>query len=350
LCCIEHIRLLNFYVRKENLMTNVNNFHENQVSWNVEGIDVHATLACPDGEGPFPAVMFVAGSGPTDRDWNTPLIPGSGGAGAMLSKALKKSGFITLRYDKRPSGPHVQENMKLLAGKISMQGHVDELAGGMRLLAGHGKVNPGKIFVLTNSEGCVHGLNYQTQVGITPFAGLVLTSAFARAAGELAHEQIAAQMGTIPGGEVLLAAYDAAITDFVAGRPVVLDENLPASLRQVIQAITQPINQPFARELWIFNPLTKLAQVTAPVLLVFGKKDIQVNWLTDGSLFETVAKDHPNISVVYCDNANHVLKFEPKPREQLTAAEVMASYSSADVMLDPDPVEKIVNWLKALSE
>ncbi|MBE0697342.1 MAG: alpha/beta hydrolase, partial [Anaerolineaceae bacterium] len=49
-------------------------YHESPVSWMVDEIEVDATLACPAGDGPFPALIFVAGSGPTDRDWNSPLL------------------------------------------------------------------------------------------------------------------------------------------------------------------------------------------------------------------------------------------------------------------------------------
>ena len=47
-------------------------------------------------------------------------------------------------------------------------------------------------------------------------------------------------MGAVPGGDALLSAYDAAVKEFLAGRPVPVDENLPEGLRQVIQGITQP--------------------------------------------------------------------------------------------------------------
>ncbi len=49
-----------------------------EVSWPLEDTTVYGTLVKPSGQGPFPAVVMVAGSGPTDRDWNTPLLPGSG--------------------------------------------------------------------------------------------------------------------------------------------------------------------------------------------------------------------------------------------------------------------------------
>ena len=78
---------------------------------------MEATLTRPDGDGPFPAIAMVAGSGPTDRNWNSPLIPGTNGSAALLAQVLTDQNFITLRYDKRASGPHVQENMPKIAGQ-----------------------------------------------------------------------------------------------------------------------------------------------------------------------------------------------------------------------------------------
>ena len=290
---------------------------------------------------------MVAGSGPTDRNWNTPLIPGANGSAALLAQALTERGFITLRYDKRPSGPRLQENAARLAGRISMQSHLDELAGGVRLLAGRADVDSRRIFVLANSEGCIHAMNYQTQSPALPFAGLILSAAPARPVGVLARAQIAAQLVSVPDGDKMLAAYDAAMCDFAAGRPVSVDEHLPETLRMVIQGVSYPGNQPFARELWTTDPLAILKRIDAPVLIVIGKKDIQVDWKDDGGLFETVSADHPNIRIVYTENANHVLKYEPKARGQLTAADVAATYNAVDHPLDAATVEAIAAWLKA---
>ncbi len=316
------------------------------VSWPVNDIEISATLTRPAGEAPFPAVIFVAGSGPTDRNWNTPLIPGANGSGALLAQELTEHGFITLRYDKLASGPDAAENAQRMAGRISMQSHLAELAGGVELLASREDVNPAQIFVLTNSEGCVHALNYQTQRDGILFAGMVLTSAFARSTGDLARSQIAAQLAAVPGGDALLSTYDAAIGEFMAGRPVPTNENLPEGLQQLIMGITHPGNQPFSRELWGFDPSLKLAEIEVPVLIVLGKKDIQVDWETDGAIFEAVAKKHNNITISYAENANHVLKSERIQRTQLNPAEVIATYNADDVLLDPAPVEIIISWLR----
>lgn len=79
-----------------------------------------------------------------------------------------------------------------------------------------------------------------------PLAGMVLTSAFARTAGELAHRPLAAQLAAVPGGDAMLSAYDTSIEEFLAGRPVHVNEHLPEGLQQVILGITRPASQPFA--------------------------------------------------------------------------------------------------------
>ena len=328
-------------------MSTQNDDHAEQVSWQVDDIDVEATLTRPSGDGLFPAIAMVAGSGPTDRNWNSPLIPGANGSAALLAPILTAQNFITLRYDKRASGPHARENMPRLLGKISMQSHREELAGGVRLLASRRDVDPKRLFALTSSEGCIHALNYQLQAREFPFAGLALTGAPARSIGEVARGQIAAQLAAVPGGDALLAAYDAAMADFAAERLVNIDESLPETLRMIIGAVTAPHNLPFARELWVTDPIQLAASVTAPLLIVIGKKDLQVDWQVDGSRWEAFAEDHSNITVVYPDNANHVLKHEPRPREQLSPAEIANGYNGAGAMLDTQVVETLTAWLSA---
>lgn len=315
------------------------------VSWQVDEISIDASLTLPEGKGPFPAVIMVAGSGPTDRNWNSPLIPGTNGSAALLAHALTDLGYVTLRYDKRASGPHGKENAMKLSGRISMKGHADELAGGVKFLTEQNYVNAQRIFVLTNSEGCIHALNYQTQGNKPAFAGMILTAPPARPVGWVAHEQIASQLSPIPGGDKWLASYDSAMAEFVAERPVTVDESLPEGLRNMILAATNPINQPFARELWVTDPSRLLSRVDVPVLVLIGKKDIQVNWQADGSIIEAIAKTHRNITVVYPENANHVLKHEPRDRSRLTAADVTASYNADGNVLDEEAVAAITTWL-----
>src|SRR6478735_8969364 len=80
-----------------------------EITWPLDETTMYSTLVRPSGAGPFPAVVMVAGSGPTDRDWNSPLLPGSHGSARLIAETLAQAGFASLRYDKRASGPHARE-------------------------------------------------------------------------------------------------------------------------------------------------------------------------------------------------------------------------------------------------
>jgi uncharacterized protein len=192
-----------------------------EVVWEVDGIPVYGTITCPKGEDAHSAVVFVAGSGPTDRDWCSPLLPGKNGSGKLLAEALASQGFLTLRYDKRASGPHVQENVPKMIGKISMQSHIDELSGVVETLISRKYADEKDLFVLTNSEGAIHALNYQLS-SLVKFKGMVLTGAPGRSVGQVARSQIYNQLISLPNKETIMKHYDHAIDSFVKGNPIVV--------------------------------------------------------------------------------------------------------------------------------
>jgi len=123
-------------------------------------IPVCGTITAPKETTPRIAVIFVAGSGPTDRNWCSPLLPGTNGTAKLLAEELAASGFLTIRYDKIASGPHVKENLLKFSGKISMKTHVEELAGAVEALVSEMAIKSIDIFALTNSEGEIHAVNY----------------------------------------------------------------------------------------------------------------------------------------------------------------------------------------------
>ena len=318
-----------------------------EVSWPLGPTTVYGTMVMPEGAGPFPGVVLVAGSGPTDRDWNSPLLPGTNGSGRLLAEAFGRAGFASLRYDKRASGPHVRETIPLLIGAMSMQSHVDELAGAVRILAEQQGVNRQRIFGLGNSEGTLHVLNYQVDDPGIPFAGLVLAAPPGRSVGAVARSQLAAQAKDIPNGEEFLGLYDAAVARFLAGEPAAPDPTLPEGVRALIASLENPYNLPFARELWTANGAAPLGKVRVPVLIIIGKKDLQVDWQVDAQQLQQAAAELTNVSFLFPDNANHVLKHESRPREELAQAEVILKYNADDASLDAESVAAIVGWLAA---
>jgi pimeloyl-ACP methyl ester carboxylesterase len=235
----------------------------------------------------------------------------------------------------------------LLIGKVSMRSFAGELAGAVRIMASQAYTRPGRIFALANSEGTLHALNYQLHSPEIPFAGLVLTGPPGRAVGTVARSQLAAQAARIPNGEALLALYDAAIARFLAGEPIAPDPALPEGVQMLLKSLETPANLPFARELWMANAAPLLRQVDVPVLVIIGKKDIQIDWQADGEPLKLAAAGREEVAFLFPENANHVLKQELRPREDVVPAEMAESYNGPDTRLDQEALASMLEWLAA---
>jgi pimeloyl-ACP methyl ester carboxylesterase len=322
--------------------------YSREATWNVLDVEVHGTITAPKGSKPLASVVFVAGSGPTDRDWCSPLLPGSNGSAKLLAEFLAEMGFATIRYDKMASGPHVMENFPKFAGKLSMQTHVDEVVGAVDALVS--EVGAGKLFGLSNSEGTIHVINYQLWAKKDRFSGLVLTGAPGRSIGELGRSQVTAQLSKMPDADKLIAAFEASASDFAAGREVNPDPSLPDMAKMLLLGFSNPINLPFARELWNYDPAENLAKMDVPTLVLIGKKDIQVDWQVDGGLLQEAVQGRGSFEFVFPEFANHVLKHEAKERSQIDPQAATMGYNSPEAKLDQATVEIIYHWLKNRSK
>ena len=315
-----------------------------ELSWLLDGITMYGTFTRPEGPGPFPAVVMVAGSGPTDRDWNSPLLPGGNGSGRLLAELLAGTGVACLRFDKRASGPHVAENLPALIGHLSMRSHLDELVAAVRSLAGQDAVDATRIVGLGNSEGCLHVLHYATSNQPIPLVGLLLAAPPGRAIGDLLLSQLSQQLGQLPGGESLLPLVEAAAARYTAGQPMDPDPTLPEPVRMVLASFETPANLPFARELWVEDATDTLPSVHVPTLVVIGGKDMQVDARVDGRRLQEAAGDMRNVTFAFPANANHVLKEEPRSMSDI-AASADARYNDPGTRLDPETADLIASWL-----
>lgn len=316
----------------------------NELSWQLDGITMYGTFTRPDGAGPWPAVVMVAGSGPTDRNWNSPFLPGDNGSARLLAEVLAEAGMASLRYDKRASGPHVAQNLPAMIGRISMQSHLDEVVAAAGVLAAQEGVDAARIAGLGNSEGCLHVLHYATRPQSVPWVGLVLTAPPGRPVGDVLATQLAQQLRPLPNGEALLAMVQAAAARYADGRPMDPDPGLPENVRMVLSSFETPANLPFARELWVEGADRALPDVRVPTLVVIGRRDVQVDADLDGGPLQDAAAGMADVSFAFPAHANHVLKEETR-----SSAEVVASgdlrYNDADAHLDPEASELITSWL-----
>lgn len=316
-----------------------------EVSWQLDGITMYGTLTRPEGSGPFPSVVLVAGSGPTDRDWCSPLLPGTNGSGRLFAEAFAEAGIASLRYDKRASGPHLAENVPRLIGHLSMRSHLDELVAAVGVLVAQADIDPARIVGMGNSEGTLHVLHYATTAADVPFAGIVLAAPPGRPVRDVLFSQLRLQTSTVPGGEKLMEAVEAAAARYEAGQPMDLDPSLPDAVRLVMSSFETPANLPLARELWDEDATRTLAAVTIPTLVLIGGTDLQIDRHADGDPLRAATAGMSNVTFAFPPTANHVFKEDTR-----TPAEVIASpgngYNADGTRLDPEALDTILTWLR----
>ena len=318
-----------------------------EVTWQLDGITMYGTIARPGGDGQFPAVVLVAGSGPTDRDWCSPLLPGTNGSGRLLAEAFAAAGIASLRYDKRASGPHAVQNVTKLIGRMSMQSHLDELVAAVGVLATQDFVDASRIVGLGNSEGTLHVLHYATSAQDVPFAGIVLAAPPGRAVGEVVLSQLALQAAQVSGGAELMPAVRAAAERYTAGQPMDLDPRLPENVKMVLASFEVPANLPFARELWAEDAADSLPQVKIPAVVLIGMKDLQVDVHADGEPLKKAATGMANVTFSFPPNANHVFKEDTRSVAEVPVAPGNG-YNEPGTRLDPESLQTILAWLRRI--
>ncbi len=314
------------------------------VSWQLDGITMEGTVVRPDGDGPFPAVILVAGSGPTDRDWCSPVVPGRHGSGRLIAEALAQAGIASLRYDKRASGPHAMDSATKLLGKISMQSHLDELVAAVQVLTGLDMIDSSRIVGLGHSEGALHVLRYATSTQEVPFAGLMLAAPPGRPIQQVLLSQLAHQLAQIPGGAEFLPMIEEAAARYASGEPMNPDPALPDSIKTLLAGFEAPMNLPFARELWVESASDYLSRVRIPTLVLIGGRDIQVEVYADGEPLQEAAASNPNITFAFPPTANHVFKRDTRDPADITASP-LSGYNTDGSQLDPDSLGVILTWL-----
>lgn len=252
----------------------------------ISGADtIYGTLLLPDaGQGQkLPAAVILAGSGPTDRDGNTKLIPGPVNTLRDFANALAGQGVVSLRYDKVGSGKTGLASHTNPAD-IGFALYVDEARAAYAFLRARPEVDPRRMIFLGHSEGGLIALVTADQLKGSSDApeALVLAAPFGFPYLETIRRQITDQYTQAEqAGQVTKEQADAALTEL---------DRVIASLKQTgkvpaditapaLKQIFSPTNETFLAEVETYDPRQIAATLppTLPVLVLHGAKDQQVS-------------------------------------------------------------------------
>jgi len=255
-----------------------------------DDVALAGTLTMPPGDGPFPGVVLVTGSGPQDRDetllGHKPFW--------VLADYLTRQGIAVLRYDDRG----VAESTGSFATATSEDFASDAIAG-VTFLAANARVAADRVGIVGHSEGGIVGPMAATRSDAVGFVvmlagpgvtGLEILVEQGRLIGDAAGTpaEIRDLNGRIQNS---LAEIVSRVEDPTEAAPLLREamrseiDKLSPEMREMageglgdaaIDQTVKQMNSPWFRFFLRYDPRPALEATKVPVLAIIGGKDLQV--------------------------------------------------------------------------
>lgn len=294
------------------------NITESPVSLKVFTGNISGTLAMPkSATGKVPVVLIIAGSGPTDRDGNSPLGV-SGNTYKMMAGALGKNGIASLRYDKRMIG---QSSTTTKEKDLRFEDYADDAIALVGMLSSDARFS--KVIVMGHSEGSLVGMMASADQPVAAFISLA-------GAGDRADKILTDQMKSKP--DFVQEAFKTIMDSLKRGK---FTDRVDPSL----YALARPSVQPYLLSWMMHDPAREIKKLKIPVLIVQGTTDIQV---TVGDA-EKLKKAKSDATLLIIPGMNHVLKEAPADREKN-----IETYKDPNLPLKPELVTGVVGFINKL--
>jgi len=226
--------------------------------------ELPGTLTVPAGNGPFPAVVLVQGSGPEDQDETI----GPNKPFKDLAWGLASRGIVVFRYTKRTQKYGAQSSddpVRLIVEDET----ISDARAAVALVVKEPKVDPKQVFLLGHSLGAY--LAPRIATGDAEIAGIVMLAANARPLEKVVLEQI---------------HYLAAMN----GTPTEAEQKRIQAAEEGAKQIESPDLKPDDKiaflgatmygAYWLdlrgYDPLKTAAKLKIPIFIVQGGRDYQV--------------------------------------------------------------------------
>jgi uncharacterized protein len=287
------------------------------VTLDTESGILEGTLLIPITGNPIPVVLIIAGSGPTDRDGNQPMMMNN--SLKYLAQGLYENEIASLRYDKRgiakSSGAMISES------ELRFENYIDDAADWIEKLKDDSRFSG--VIVAGHSEGALIGMVASRQASASGFISLA-------GAGRTFDELIRIQLKNQP--------------------QFVLDEALPVldklaegqlveEVSPMLQALFRKSVQPYLISQFRYNPAEEISRLQIPVMIIQGTTDIQVA-VEDAEMLHA-AKPSSKLKII--EGMNHILKVSPSDLQQN-----IATYTNPEIPLFPGLSESIASFIAGI--
>ena len=290
--------------------------HMKEEPWSGGGL--HGTLQhATDADMRGPAILIIAGSGPTDRNGNGPNL--STDTYKLLARGFAEAGIRSLRYDKRGIG----ESKALVTREEDARfgNFVDDAVTAARSLQARPDVSA--IILAGHSEGALIAILAAQKIDV---AGLILLASTSRPLSAVLRDQL---QTALPGP---LRDNALAILDKLTSG------ERAANVRPELNALFRPSVQPFLLSLIKLDPAAELARVKTPALLLHAERDLQIGRAD----FEALRQARPDARRVALPEANHTLKSSPADR-----AGNVALYTNRAAPLDAGVMPPLIDFVRS---
>ena len=302
-----------------------------------------ATLTIPQRTGPFPAALFIGGSGPMDRDetvaGHKPFL--------VLADLLTKNGIAVLRYDKRGTGQST--------GNYE-QASVNDLTGdaqaALNYLKSRKEVDQKRVGILAHSEGGILAAQIAVKAGDLDWLVLLAMPATTGERTLLRQSELIARTGGLPEEQIARSqrfdrmAY-AAVREAKSAATLEAELNglieksgLSASMPSAaLQAQIRLMTTPWFRQYLDFDPVPLVEQIKCPVLALNGDRDLQVDTNDTVPLLRQAYEKSGNkdFTVMEIEGVNHLF--------QKAQSGSPALYGAIEETIAQEVLNAIGSWL-----
>ncbi len=303
----------------EQISNSSQNYKNVAVAVKANGVTLSGSLFQPFSSNQnSPVVLIIAGSGPTDRDGNSILLPGKNNSLLQLADSLAEYGIASLRYDKRGVGKSKPDTI-MKEEDITINDIVDDAEAMYNWLKKQGFSN---IYVAGHSEGSLIGMMVAEKVRPK---GFISIAGAGRKAGDILKEQLSNQLTPD-----LKTKFDSDIDSLENGFSV-------SSIDPSLASLLRPSVQPYMKSWLKLDPKKLISHLNCPVLILQGAKDLQVK-VTDAKNLHEAQK---NSKLFIINNMNHVLKEVDSDQRN----DNIKAYSDPNFPLLKEFVTSIVNFI-----